>query len=554
MQFFKKDKAFTIVELVVVIVVIGILATITMVSYSGVTRRATVSVIKGDLSSNVTLLKIYEAKYGSFPTELDSSNCPVLPNINNNYCLKSSNGNAITYASAGQSFLLTVSNAAVDASYDINESGTISATPPAKPSYVYTWGGDDYDYGYSVISLSDGGYVLVGQTYSFGAGDGGVFISRFSDTGALIWNKIWDGVGQDIAYSVAQVNDGGLVVVGQSDSFGTSNGDAVVTKFDINGNLIWSKMWGLSGEYYGDVGSSIVKTSDGGFAIAGWTTRFEDYQLDAFVAKFAADGSLSWDKTWSLASYDMDFAHSVAQLNDGSIVIVGESFDGFTDTSAFIVKFAIDGSFLWNKTWGGSNKDIAYSIVKVSDGGFVVAGQTDSFNSGKEKAFIAKFTSAGGLAWNKTWGGTGNDSGRSVIQAADGGFVMAGDTTIRAGSPDMFIAKFSDTGTLSWSSAVGGENAQEFGESITQVTDGGYVVIGHTNSFGGAGETFIAKYNSIGGIPSCPSVKCSSVTATIGVPAASVLTPSATTLDTPATVTPVSITVSTPSVNYIKLY
>lgn len=115
-----KRSGFTIVELLVVIVVIGILAAITIVSYSGISKRAVITGLQSDLSNGAKLLKMYNAEYGFYPNSLDGDNCPQTPNADSRYCLKASNGTTLSYSGIGQSFNLSATKNSIK--YRITES------------------------------------------------------------------------------------------------------------------------------------------------------------------------------------------------------------------------------------------------------------------------------------------------------------------------------------------------------------------------------------------------------------------------------------------------
>jgi len=196
----------------------------------------------------------------------------------------------------------------------------------------------------------------------------------------------------------------------------------------------------------------------------------------------------------------------------------------------FIAKYTAEGNLSWSRTWGGTADDWGYAITQTSDGGYAITGVTYGFGAGNSDMFIAKYTAEGNLSWSRTWGGTSYDEGRAIIQTSDGGYVITGYTySFGVGTGDMFIAKYSAEGNLSWSRTWGGADTDE-GWAITQTSDGGYIIAGQAASFGaGNNDMFIAKYSSDGTMTDCPLSICQSPAATTTSPTATVTSPAATT-------------------------
>jgi hypothetical protein len=153
----------------------------------------------------------------------------------------------------------------------------------------------------------------------------------------------------------------------------------------------------------------------------------------------------------------------------------------------YLVKIDSLGDTLWTKTYGGSSSDRAYSVQQTADGGYVVAGYTSSFGTGLNDFYLVKTDSQGDTLWTRTYGGDGDDIARSVQQAADGGYVLAGSTeSFGAGNSDFYLVKTDSQGDTLWTRTHGG-SSHENANCAQQTTDGGYIVAGYSYSFG-AGE------------------------------------------------------------------
>jgi len=247
-----------------------------------------------------------------------------------------------------------------------------------------------------------------------------------------------------------------------------------------------------------DVGYSVVQTTDGGFAVAGYTDSFGAGSRDFFLVKFSSSGAVSWAKAIGGTEYDR--CASVVQTTDGGFAVAGRTSSfGAGGWDFFLVKFSSAGALEWSRTAGGMDADYGYSVVQTTDGGFAVAGYTNSFGAGDYDLFLVKFTSTGAVEWSRAVGGTNYDDGYSVVQTTDGGFAVAGRTeSFGAGSADFFLVKFSSAGAVEWSRAVGGTN-DDYGLSVVQTTDGGFAVAGYTNSFGaGSYDLFLVKFGILG--------------------------------------------------------
>lgn len=474
---------------------IGVLAAITTVSFTGITNKAIIAGIKSELRSDATNLKLYITEYGSYPSALGPDNCPTLPNASNNHCIKAGSGNSISYTGSGQSFSLIITNMPTGISYKISESDNIMLIVPG---FAYTWGGASVDVGYDTVQTSDGGHVVTGSTISFGAGDRDMFIAKYDVDGTLLWDKTWGGTGIDYGSSIVQTSDGGYIVAGYTVSFGVGSSDAFIAKYTSDGTLSWDKTWG-GGNY--DYVQDIIQSSDGGYVITGYTESFGTGN-DMFIVKYTSDGTFSWDKCWG--GNNVDQGYSVAQIADGGLIVTGYTTSYGTNGDALLVKYDTNGNLLWDKTWSKNNADYGQSIYPTSDGGFVLTGYAYGIGAGVNDMLIAKYDSSGTLTWDKLWGGTGNDYGRSVYQTSDGGYVVVGDTiSFGAANKNIFIAKYASDGALSWDRTWDGGGA-DVGYSVFQLSDGGYIV---TGDYSGT-DVAILKYTSSSDIPGCSAPTC----------------------------------------------
>jgi len=322
-------------------------------------------------------------------------------------------------------------------------SDTIPAVRPSS-HFCKAIGGEKFDVGVSLIQTSDGGYAIAGITTSFGAGRGDAYVVKLDANGNLQWTKTIGGESDDWGRSLIQTSDGGYVIAGNTNSFGTGDEAIYVVKLDVNGNLQWTK---TIGGKKGEEGASLIQTSDGGYAIAGSTASFGAGQLDVYVVKLDANGNLQWTKT--IGGPASEAGSSLIQTSDGGYAIAGltESF-GAGNGDVYVVKLDANGNLQWTKTIGGPASDVGNSLIQTSDGGYAIAGATNSFGAGRYDVYVVKLDANGNLQWTKTIGGENDDRGFSLIQTSDGGYTIAGSTqSFGAGKKeDVYVIKLDKNG------------------------------------------------------------------------------------------------------------
>jgi hypothetical protein len=359
--------------------------------------------------------------------------------------------------------------------------------PAQAPDTIWTktLGGMNQDMGHSVRQTTDGGYIVAGYTKSFGAGDRDVWLIKTDAWGDTLWTKTFGGSGSDWGESVQQTTDGGYIVAGVADFNGWMDGGNVwLIKTDASGDTLWTKTFG--GSYY-SVGTSVQQTFDGGFIITGWIYFGAGDFADVWLIKTNASGDTLWSKTFGGSIWDKGY--SVQETIDGGYIVAGytESF-GPGGYDVYLIKTDASGDTLWTKTFGGSNEDWGNSVQQTIDGGYIVAGYTWSFGAGYADVWLIKTDASGDTLWTKTLGGMNQDMGHSVQQTTDGGYIVTGATySFGAGYADVWLIKTDAWGDTLWTRTFGGGD-DEWGESVQQTTDGGYVVTGNINSFSAVGS------------------------------------------------------------------
>jgi hypothetical protein len=207
-------------------------------------------------------------------------------------------------------------------------------------------------------------------------------------------------------------------------------------KTDASGNKTWARTFGGTGD---DGGYSVQQTSDGGYIVAGHTTSYGAGNNDAWLIKTDASGDETWEKTLGGASYD--WGYSVQQTSDGGYIITGYTGDNGVDSSGvWLIKTDASGNKSWDKTFGGAGE--GHSVQQASDGGYIIAGSTQSYGAGGSDVWLIKTDASGNKTWDIAFGGANWDWGYSVRQTSDSGYVIAGSTqSYGAGGSDVWLIK-----------------------------------------------------------------------------------------------------------------
>jgi len=357
--------------------------------------------------------------------------------------------------------------------------GLASAQPDTL--WTRTFGGPRADHGYSVQQTADNGYIIAGETHSYGAGESDVWLIKTDANGDTLWTRTFGGPDEDKAYSVQQTADNGYIIAGETHSYGAGESDVWLIKTDANGDTLWTKT--IGGPHYDD-GYSVQQTTDGGYIIAGGTYKFSPLgNWDVYLIKTDASGNTLWTKTFG--GTEGDYGYSVQQTTDGGYIIAGytESYS-VGESDVWLIKTDASGNTLWTKTFGGTEKDYGRSVQQTADGGYIIAGYTESYGAGGYDVWLIKTEANGNTLWTKTFGGTDEDKAYSVQQTADGGYIIAGYTaSYGAGRYDVYLIKTGADGDTLWTRTFGGTNWDD-GYSVQQTADGGYIIAGDTHSYG----------------------------------------------------------------------
>lgn len=377
--------------------------------------------------------------------------------------------------------------------------------------------------------------VSAGILFSCGNDDdSGTVIPTSTFLGEVDYVKTYGGSGIDGAVSIVQANDGNYIVLGNTNS---TDGDLIgrldqgidywLLKLDVNGEKIWSKTYGGTGN---DTATNITKTSDGGYVISGYS-RSTDGDIttnagfhDFWLLKINNSGDIQWEKSHGFLGSDQAFnifetaegnflatgffdVSACKDSNGDPILCPGNDLQNNNDSKKpqhgvgeyWAILMDSNGTKIWRKYFGGNLNDRSYDAVQTNDGGFLLAGQSESENGifdihddkGSYDFWLVRLDSNGTKLWTKSFGGAEIDQGYAITKTPDGNYIMVGDSrsedqdvTSPHGGGDAWAIKFDDNGNKIWEKSYGG-TAFDSARSIKPMTNGGYLISGFTRSTDG---------------------------------------------------------------------
>ncbi|MBL4624323.1 MAG: hypothetical protein JKY42_04190 [Flavobacteriales bacterium] len=299
----------------------------------------------------------------------------------------------------------------------------------------------------------------------------------------------------DRGNDMIQTSDGGYLVVGRTVRFHSGGVEAYLVKLSSIGDTVWTKTYGGNGS---EEALSVVECKDGGYTFCGYSNSNTNGAIDVYVVHTDAQGKEIWSYTYGGEAIDRGF--DIQQTADGGYIISGESYSfGSGGVNAYLVKLDKDGTELWYRSFGGNGIQEGNAVIETADGGFVITGATNNFGPGDKDVYLFKVSSKGGQEWVCSFGGTGSEEGKSLIQTADGGYLVAGYTnSVGKGGDDVYVVKTDEFGQVVWEKNFGGEYDEQ-ASTIFPTDDGGCVITGYTNSKGAGGvDVYLLRLNSSG--------------------------------------------------------
>ena len=374
-----------------------------------------------------------------------------------------------------------------------SESSIVQAEMPF--TMIKNYGGTQNERGYAVQQTSDGGYVIVGSSTSYGAGGSDLWILKVDASGEFSWSKTYGGQGNDVGKAIVQTSDGGYIITGYTRSFSSGGDmDLWLIKTDANGESClyndggtctqnsskWVKSFGTSGN---DYGNSVQETSEGDFIVAGKSGRIPS----VFVVKTNYLGEKIWENLYGTGPGDR--GQYIIERQDLGFLIVGKENPNNADDNLCLINIDTDGSEVWHSLYGGGSSDGGNHVSEVSGGGFIIAGSTKSYGNGNwDDMWLVKTSTGGSMEWQKTYGGNYTEIGNYVHEKVSGGYIITGSTeSIGQGLYDIWVVSTDYTGNEIYSQTFGG-NMDDKALRGSKSDNGELLIIGYTSSFGNGGD------------------------------------------------------------------
>jgi hypothetical protein len=291
--------------------------------------------------------------------------------------------------------------------------------------------------GRSIVQTSDGGYIVTGSSW-WGSSGRDIYLVRTDPGGERLWTKTYGGPFSDVGYSVVQAADGGYLVAGNTWSYGDGRSDVYLIRTDHDGDTLWTRTYG---DFDYDDAFAVLRVFNDCYVVAGRTCSYGDGDSDVYLMKIDSEGDTLWTRTYG-GPLD-DEAYAIAQTSDNGYLVAGWS-SSYTegDVDVFVIRTDANGDTVWTRTYGGVGVDIGWSVAQAHDGGSLVVGYTESSGAGGSDIFVVRIGSTGDTLWTTTYGGSDDDEGYSVVRSVDGGYVVAGLTeSYGAGASDVYLLR-----------------------------------------------------------------------------------------------------------------
>ena len=381
----------------------------------------------------------------------------------------------------------------IEKNLNINDSKltTIEEMSYNNIEWIKTYGGKGSDICWAIEKTTDNGFIIVGETSTFGHGSSDVWIIKIDQFGNEEWNKTFGGKKNDYGFQGIQTKDGGYIIVGGTKSFGAGDHDTWLIKTDENGNEKWNVSYGGSER---DQGYSIKQTFDGGYIICGGSSSYGLGPNDYWIIKTDVNGHELWNITYGTKGYD--WGYDIIETSDGGFLFTGgtdKSFRGIHILDVGLIRIDNNGNIQWAKSYNKPPSwkrwDEGYGLVKTDDEGYIIAGIAHTYSwseTGEGDGWIIKTDSNGKKLWDKTYGGLLCDCFSSVQMTNDNGYILSGWTySFGEGDADMWLMKIDDIGREKWDMTLGG-NKYEWSmlHTLQQTSDNCYLIVGTTYSFG----------------------------------------------------------------------
>ena len=348
----------------------------------------------------------------------------------------------------------------------------------------------------AICQTADSGFAIVGTTMLFSNIHYDVFLVKTDKYGKELWHRIFEygagdttyDSGDDQGWDVLALNDGDIIVLGDTRAGGPGSISVFLSKWDSKGNEIWEKAYG---GIYDDIAQHIILSSDGDFVLVGHTNNTSDQSENSMVMKIDPDGNLVWNKNYGTPG--IESAYDIVQTPDGGYIFVGNNQN--PTANIYFVKLDASGNEQWQNTLTSSATSEGSVIQSTSDGGYIVSGYTLDQTFGMQ-GYLVKVDDKGQEQWAKSYGGEHVDYFSSVVQTADNGYLAVGSInqyfSIQHTYDDIWLEKTDSQGNEQWRKRLGGA-LNDDGYDVIKTKEGGYAIIGITSSYSSVDKIYFTE-------------------------------------------------------------
>lgn len=373
----------------------------------------------------------------------------------------------------------------------------LPALSQAQIMFERTYGGAEIDYASCVLQTSDGGYLIAGSTSSYGAGSSDIYLIKTDAFGDTLWTKTYGGNGDDYAATLNLTPTNGYIIAGQTNSFGAGSSDGFIIRINWLGDTLWSRT--LGGVLDDNAYISAID-DDGSLLTVGTTFSYCTGGSAIYVNKIDSTGGVLWTKVFQ--KFPLTSGGSATKKINGFYYILGSTDDGGGGilSKLYLLKINDGGDTSWSITYDNPSGALKNAIIdKTPDNYLIISGRIEYLN-GEADLLLMKTDLSGIPLWFKTYGGSGFQGGGKFAQTADGGFLLtgvSGDATKmmlpykctdnNVFSPisekgwtngDLIIIKIANNGDSLWSRTYGG-TGEDAGASVQQTDDNGFIACGY---------------------------------------------------------------------------
>jgi hypothetical protein len=355
---------------------------------------------------------------------------------------------------------------------------------------------DGPDYGLSIVSSGDGGFVITGSQAASDEVPSDLYLAKFDGDGNLLWEKVFGGARGESGQSVIRCADGGYAVAGLTYSSEAGGADVYLVKTDAGGNLQWEKSFGGENN---DIGNDLVETPGGGLAVVGWTASFDVYGSAVYLVRTDAAGEKQWEKYYSTGGPSM--GNAVGNRAYGGFVLAGQ-VTAENASKVYLIGTNQLGLLYWGRTFLDEGSNWIESLSPTTDGGFIMAGWAGGSGAEGYDLSLSKINDDGDRFWQKRFGGNGYDGAYDAIQIFDGGYVVVGFLGSGSeGGPNAYIARTDAGGNLIWELPFG--DGLEECRGVIDDSDndyGSFIIVGITyDADSGDPNIYLARIKEVDG-------------------------------------------------------